>query len=376
MLNCLHLLNTYLGISETFIWNYLNSYRRFKPLIIAAKTDNLEHFPLTAGRLLPCSPVKRRLADLMAHLKRSYAQVNYRACYPELEKQPIDIAHAHYGYRAMVSLHLIEKLNCPLVTSFYGYDLSRRGYLKRAIKGYKELFKKGDAFLVEGPCMREKLARLGCPWDKIHIQRISIHPKKYAYHTRIWDGNRPVKFLFIGRLVEKKGLLVALRAFTEMRAMFDWQFTIIGDGPLRGLAERYIREQRLENRVRLTGFVTHEVMLDHLSSHDILIQPSHKGSDGDSEGGAPTVLLEAQASGMPILSTLHDDIPNVVGEGINAYLSEETDVNGLTGYILRMVENHAQWPKMAEAGLKNVLNNHDVEKEVNALEKKYFSLLS
>jgi colanic acid/amylovoran biosynthesis glycosyltransferase len=372
----LHLLNCYLNLSEVFIWYYLKGLRNFEPLILAAEWNNPDAFPLKNGEMLSSRPVKSRFASFLARLRGRFAPFDYSPCNQELEKYSIDIVHAHYGYRAVVAMEFMEKLRLPFITTFYGYDLSQKKYLKRAMEGYKKLFLKGDAFLIEGPAMREKLCRMGCPWNEIHIQRIAICPQRYAYKHRSWDGNRPVKFLFIGRLTEKKGLLTALQALQKIKGSFEWDFTIIGDGPQRKKVEAFIRENSLQEQVEMVGSVSSDALPDYLSSHDVMIQPSRAASDGDSEGGAPTVLLEAQASGMPIVSTMHDDIPNIVKEGENALLSEERDEEDLYRNIVKMVENHKEWPRMADIGFAHIKEKHDVSKEVLELEKKYFSLLS
>ncbi|MFC1586343.1 glycosyltransferase [Fibrobacterota bacterium] len=376
MLKCLHLLNTYLGISETFIWNYLSAHVKFAPLILTGRLANLEKFPLPNGRILSCHPYKSPIKSLLARIRGSYALADYGSCYPDLEKQPVDIIHAHYGYRAIMAGELIKKFKRPFITNFYGFDLSHKGFLSRAASGYESLFKNGDAFFVEGPSMREKLSGLGCPWDKIHIQRIAVNPERYQFTSRSWDGKRPVRFLFIGRLVEKKGLPVALKAFKHIGNNLDWNLTVIGDGPQRGKIESCLRKDRLEDRVDLIGWARPDELPTYYASHDILIQPSQTARDGDSEGGAPTVLLEAQASGMPVLSTLHDDIPNVVKQDKNAFLSEEGDAEGFYTNMVKMIESSGSWAEMGEIGLRNIRENHDVSKQVLELEKKYFSLLS
>jgi colanic acid/amylovoran biosynthesis glycosyltransferase len=369
-------MNRYLGISEVFIWYYLKNLQKFRPLVLAAERDNLDQFPLDNGELFTCRPHKSLFFSMVARIMGRYASVDYSPCYGELEQHSIDLIHAHYGYRALVSMNLAARMNCPFITSFYGFDLSHKKYLQRALDGYQALFKRGAAFFVEGPCMREKIYRLGCPWDKIHIQRIAIESRNYTFNHRSWDEERPVKFLFVGRFVEKKGLLDALMALHKIKGAFKWAFTVVGDGPQRKEVERLICDYTLEHCVTLTGYASPHSLPDYFANHDILLQPSRIASDGDSEGGAPTVLLEAQASGMPIVSTLHDDIPNVVREGRNALLSEEGNIEGVYNNLMKMVENHKTWPRMADMGLAHVLENHDISKEVEVLEKKYFSLLS
>jgi colanic acid/amylovoran biosynthesis glycosyltransferase len=98
--------------------------------------------------------------------------------------------------------------------------------------------------------------------------------------------------------------------------------------------------------------------------------------DGDSEGGAPTVILEAQAAGMPVIATNHADIPNIVVPGQSALLSNERDVEGLVKNIAHLLDHPEQWEIMGKEGRAFVEKFHDIKKEAEALEQKYRSLLT
>lgn len=108
-------------------------------------------------------------------------------------------------------------LNIPIITNFYGYDLSIKEVIEQNRDAYLELFEKGNHFLVEGPNMMEKLISLGCPEEKISIQRIAIDLQNYNFKQRSWDGSKPIRLLFVGRFVEKKGLEFALRALAKIK---------------------------------------------------------------------------------------------------------------------------------------------------------------
>ena len=373
---CLHLLNSYLPLTETFIWQYLSQARDFRPLILADKFENQAAFPLPGAGFLAGRPSRSRLAALGAKLLGRYAQADYASCLAETLALKPDLLHIHNGYRACVSLDFSERLALPFAVNFYGSDVTQQEFLRRARPGYARLFKSGRpaAFLVEGPAMRAKLAALGCPEERIRLQRIAINPSDYAFRERGWDGNRKVRFLFVGRLVEKKGLEWGLRALAGRKSDFPWELDIIGDGPLRPALEAQISGLGLADRVRILGFLPLAEMRARMQDRDILFQPSCASSDGDGEGGAPTVLLEAQACGMPILSSLHDDIPYVTVPDESALLAPERDVGALSARILQLAQSAGSWPEMGRAGRHHVEAFHDSRREVLGLESIYREL--
>jgi len=147
-----------------------------------------------------------------------------------MRKEGVQVIHAHFGPIGCNYLPVSLSLNIPLITNFYGYDLSVKDIINQYQEAYVELFKKGKHFFVEGPCMREKLISSGCPEEKISIQRIAINLERYSFRERSWDGKRPIRLLFVGRFVEKKGLKYALRALAQIRKDYSFQFRIIGPG--------------------------------------------------------------------------------------------------------------------------------------------------
>jgi len=115
--------------------------------------------------------------------------------------------------------------------------------------------------------------------------------------------------------------------------------------------------------------------LAEIEAADFFLHPSVTAESGDSEG-TPTVILEAQAHGLPVISTYHADIPNIVVPGKSALLSPERDVETLVEHILFLFENQDLWGAMGSCGREFVERYHDIEKEIEELENKYTSLLS
>ncbi len=368
MPGCLHLLNAYLPRTETFIWQNLRRARRYTPLVLADAWENLEAFPLPGGELIRLKPSRPWWSRVNARLSGTYAPVRY----PEgaLRTRDIAVCHAHNGFRACVTLGFATDFGKPWVVNFYGSDLSQAEFLRRA-RAYPRVFRQSRALLVEGPAMRQRLLELGAPAKKIRIQRIAVDPAEYPFRERSWDGNREIRLLFVGRMVEKKGLAVGLQALADRRLDFPWNLTVVGDGLLRPQLEAQAERLNLSKRVDFLGMRSLEETRSLMESCDLLLQPSHTGSDGDGEGGAPTIILEAQACGMPVLSTLHDDIPYVTVPERSAWLAPEGNADALAENLRRAAREASRWAGMGRAGRAKIEADHDVVREIEALERCY-----
>ncbi|RJQ32856.1 MAG: glycosyltransferase [Actinobacteria bacterium] len=362
--------DTFFKKSETFIYNNLTNLVQFKPVCLAFNFINLDNFPFDSQNLYYFN--KKRFYDLTVGI----AMNRNNDAVELLKRLPAKLIHAHFGHIGFHSLDLKNKCNIPLVTNFYDFDASKLPRKNRWKRNYKVLFKQGDLFLVEGKNMAQSLINLGCPEEKIKIQRIALRLEKILFRPRKPKDNQKVILLFSGRFVEKKGLVYALSAINKVRENFsNFEFRIIGDGPQKQDIVKTIRNYNLGDMVKMLGFLNYDNYIKEMSKADIFIHPSITASDGDSEGGAPTTILEAQAMGMPVISTYHADIPNITVAGKSALLSKEKDVDSLTNHLAYLLKNQGVWQEMGTCGRKFIEKYHDVKIEIRKLENKYNQLV-
>jgi colanic acid/amylovoran biosynthesis glycosyltransferase len=178
----------------------------------------------------------------------------------------------------------------------------------------------------------------------------------------------------VARFVEKKGVDMTIRALRRLRAPAAGAvLTLIGDGPLREELESLVRQEGLERRVRFLGWKSHDETQELLLNSHLIVQPSRTASDGDTEGGAPYVLLEAQASGLCLVASRHADIPSIALP--EAWFDfEEGDLDGLVTALESAIDAEGQWARRGAAARAHVRARHDAASLVSGLESFYHSL--
>jgi colanic acid/amylovoran/stewartan biosynthesis glycosyltransferase WcaL/AmsK/CpsK len=289
-----------------------------------------------------------------------------------------DIIHCHMGMNGPIGVMLQEMgVEGRIVTTFYGTDMSALPKIEKWRIAYEKLFRKGDLFLVEGGHMRDELIKIGCPAHKAKVQHIMVDHQAVDFQPRKSTlPNGKFTMLHCGRFVEKKGLVYGLKALKTLLPKYpNLELRVIGDGELYEEIEQYVKTHDLAKHVVLLGYQPHSNFVEECHRADILLQPSVTAADGDSEGGAPTVLLEAQASGLPIVATHHADIPEVVKDGESGLLSKERDVNDLAEKIECLITDHEFRLTIGHKGREHVTNNYSITSELPKLESLYRQIL-
>jgi colanic acid/amylovoran biosynthesis glycosyltransferase len=272
-----------------------------------------------------------------------------------------DIIHCHFGMEgiAMMQFEGRFKKKIPYVTSFYGYDISS---LPVASKKYRRnlvrLLQRGTGFFAEGPELKKKVLAFGCPNEKCAINPLLIPVDDYPVKRRFRVPGDPVKFLFVGRFQEKKGLHLFLRAIGRLKnKLHNFTIDIVGAGPMQAIYEQIIAENDLQPFITWLGMLRHDEIIAMMKDYDFLVHPSITAADGDSEGGAPTIVIEAQAVGLPVITSTHADIPFIIG--YQDLLARENDIGSLVETIEKMV-NSAQMEDYAQKGRQKVRQMHDL----------------
>jgi glycosyltransferase involved in cell wall biosynthesis len=243
------------------------------------------------------------------------------------------LIHAHFGTDGLLVLPLARALGIPLITSLRGYDVTRsdgallrsgRPIWMRYALGKKRLQRGGALFLAVSDALREQAIARGYPeaHTVTHYNGVDL--------DRFRPGEAPAEtelVLHVGRLVEKKGTKVLIEAMAGIAAA---KLVIIGDGPLRKTLER--QAQELGDRVCFLGTRSSDEVAQWMRRASVLAAPSLTAADGDAEG-LPNVVVEAAASGLPVVGTIHSGIPEAVDDGVTGFLVPEGNPNALAARL-------------------------------------------
>ncbi len=271
---------------------------------------------------------------------------------------------AHYGRwgRFACALRELGLIQGPIATVFHGKDMS--AYLKkRSRDAYAGLFERGDLFLPISEFWREKLIALGAPKEKTIVHRMGVDTTRFVETPRTLKEGQPVRFVGVGRMVEKKGFDDALAALAQMRSASDAPtatLTLIGDGPLRITLEAQASRLGLSDAVRFTGLLQHAKVAEMLGEAHVFVLPSRTARSGDMEG-IPVALMEAMAQGLPVLATRHSGTPELVEHGVSGLLCAEGDRDALAANMLAFARMPERWAAMGAAGAAKVRAEFDLK---------------
>ena len=256
-----------------------------------------------------------------------------------LSRKPYDILHCHYGPMGQIGILLRHMgINAKVCTTFHGFDISR--YISnKDDEFYETLFTNGDIFLPISEYWKQRLLALQCPKEKIFVHHMGIDPRKFEYHPPNMSKEDPLTVLTVGRLTEKKGHAYAIRAvaklYNKKRAIRYW---IAGDGHLRKELQDLAELLEVNHIIQFLGAMNHHELIRLYRESQVFMLPSIDADDGDMEG-IPVVLMEAMSSGLPVISTYHSGIPELVKNNISGLLVPQRDVDALSTKLTYLLEH-------------------------------------
>jgi colanic acid/amylovoran biosynthesis glycosyltransferase len=293
-----------------------------------------------------------------------------------MKNGPYDIVHCHFGQNGQIAAALkdVGVIKGKVITAFHGYDLST--YIQASGRDvYHSLFTHGDLCLPISEKWKNELIELGCPPEKILIQRMGVDLARFTFQARRAMDGEQLRVLSIARFVEKKGLEYGIDAMaTVVQQHPKLLYQIVGDGILKEKLQQQIVDLHIEENVQLLGWKDHQEVARLLGNAHIFLAPSVTAENGDQEG-IPVSIMESMALGLPIISTKHGGIPELVEDGISGFLVKERDVDSLATRLLYLIDNPDICSEMGRAGHASIEKKYDVNMLNDQLVTLYKGLL-
>lgn len=320
--------------------------------------------------------VRWKLSDARAALPRSAAS--------PLAEDHASLVHAHFGVEGVKVWPIAQALDLPMLITLHGYDINIKrewweaGNGGRAMRSYPTRLLRLAAerrvhFIAVSEAVRRRAISFGIPEEKISVHYIGVDTSKFA------PGGRPIaererRVLFVGRLVEKKGCEYLIRAFATVgEEVPDARLVIVGDGPLRDPLQRLA--QALNVRAEFRGALSSAGVSQELHAAKVFCLPSVRAANGDAEGFG-LVLLEAQASAVPVATSALGGSTEGIQDGITGFSFRERDVARLALHLIRILTDNALATSLAAAGPTFVAEKLDLLRCTADLEALYDSVLA
>jgi glycosyltransferase involved in cell wall biosynthesis len=370
-----------LRLSETFIKEQVRAYRRWHGILMGMRSiQGLQLDGLDFRLLRPDHP---------SFVDRIYWKIyRMRGSAPPsvikmLKSEAASLFHVHFGIDAVEAWPLAQGLNLPMLVTLHGYDINIKrewweaGHGGPALKDYParllNLAREPHVrFIAVSNFIRQQAIEYGLPRDKISVHYIGVDTRQFRPSGRP-IAERERRVLFVGRLVEKKGCEYLIRAFKQVQQKVpDASLVIVGDGELR----EQIRElaQQLDVRANFRGALSSVEVRRELSLARVFCLPSVTAANGDAEG-LGIALLEAQASGVPVVTSARGGAEEAVWEGVTGFTFQERDVDALTEKLVTLLSDDDIMSSMASAAPRFIAETFDICHCTEMLEISYDGML-
>ena len=384
------LCGTYLKPEMQSIYRQLVGVRRFRNTVYAQWLENESQFPypslvkLTKLHHRPKGNfVKRFWYKYIIRQWPPPVEINkfVGPCHPwdmvdHLKSDQPDIVHAYYGHKAVTYLGMLEEWGGPWVVSFHGVDVARKVDDAEHLQGLQQVFEKAELVMARSDSLLVRLKELGCPSHKLRLNRTPIPLDHLVASRRTPPQNGQWRIVQACRLIAKKGILTAIEAMKRVvQAHPGTQYLLCGTGPQEEKIRSAIVTAGLEDSVKLLGWLDQAQLVAEYQRAHLFLHPSELTKESDQEG-IPNSMLEAMATGLPVVATRHGGIPEAVTDGKDGLLVSEHSPNQLAGAILALLNDPEKLGTLSEAAAETVRTNFGAETQIARMEDVYFEAMA
>jgi len=365
---------TFLKPEMLHVYRQISALQRHDTFVVARTRKNSDRFPFDEVEIQP--KVKSNFARrFWLKYVRKEPPIVYRGEYGTLEKiltrRRCDLLHVYFGHTGVHLLPFLQRWEKPSVVSFHGMDVQPRedqpGYLDKL----RELLQTVPLVLARSDSLAERLQDLGCPESKIRLNRTGIPMDAYPLADRPFPADGRWRIVQACRLVEKKGLDISLRAFAKFAERFpEATYELAGEGPLLEETRALAGELGIGDRVHFHGFLDQTSLCELYHRSHLFLHPSRITSDQNQEG-VPNSMLEAMATGLPVVATFHGGIPEAVEAGAAGLLYPENDWQGILSGLNELADHPDRWQAIGAEAARQVRDRYEHGAQIDRLETFY-----
>ncbi|MGI8432623.1 MAG: glycosyltransferase [Chthoniobacterales bacterium] len=370
---------TFLKSEMLHIYRQVTALREVQTFVMTKKLQNQDRFPFDDIELIPkprTNPFRHGWQKFVERRPPIVYRGEYQALSNLLERRGAELMHIYFGH---TGVHLLPFIACwrrPCVVSFHGADVM----LKAANPDYaiklRQVFHTAPLILARSRSLERRLISLGCPPERIRINRTGVPLAQFPMARRRAPRDGAWRFLQACRLIPKKGLTTCLRAFALFQKRNPRaELFIAGKGPLQPTLETLITELGLNGHVHFTGFLSQADLLALYHRCHVFLHPSEMPADENQEG-IPNSILEAMATGMPVLATRHGGIPEAVEEGRCGALVAERDHAALAEEMFKITRLPHTFGEMGLLASESVALHFEQRAQIAALESHYLEAVA
>src|SRR5215813_5918973 len=366
--------SSFLKSEMLHIYRQVKALRGVHTFVVTKEVQNSERFPFANIEVIP-----KRRTNLLVHGWLKFVErrppIVYRGEYQTLdsllERHGADLMHIYFGHTGVHLLPFIEQLDKPCVVSFHGADVAHKKDIKDYPAKLRCLFNAVPLVFARSQSLVDRLIQLGCPPEKLRINRTGIPVNEFPFVKRQPPRDGKWRVVQACRLIPKKGVATSLRAFAVFKKdNAKAEFFIAGKGPLQPELEMLADGLGILRDVRFVGFLSQRKLLDLYASSHLFLHPSEISSNQDQEG-VPNSVLEAMATGLPVVATRHGGIPEAVDHGRTGFLVAEEDHVALANAMHLITSSPVLLQEMGVSAHATVKERFEQETQIDHLESFY-----
>ncbi len=330
-------------------------------IVLCNRTENMHRFPVREI----CRVPTRYLIDPLRALRTAQGLRRF---------QP-DVMHAHFGWSGLRLLLLKQILRIPLVVTFGGRDVGMQVHMPEFAPLYETLFRLSDQVICVSQDLARRAEAVGVEPERIRVVYRGTDLSSFRFVDRSDRAGGRTRLLMVGRLTDKKGHRYALEAVARLvRAGHDLELYVVGEGDGLGPLKAQVRQLGIGQVVEFTGSTNAAGVRQHMEAADILVHCSVTSKDGDVEG-IPNVVVEGQATGLPVIGTLHGGIPECVHADRTGLLVPEADGEALERAIATLIEDRPRRLDLGKAARVLMTEQFDLQTQIRTHAEIYQELI-